>query len=320
MVPSRANSSGWMRKARMRNARTGTCLESLRLGLPRTALLLLLPLLAAGAEHPVSMWLAEGERNRVYILGSIHLLRQQDHPLPTVIDAAYEDAETLVMELDMDDIDPLALQAQTNRIGLLKDGRTLRQALGEERYAEAASAATALEIPLDMLQNTEPWFAAITVEQLVLLRIGFNPMLGVEMHLATRAGRDGKPITGLESVDEQLRLLDGLSMEAQGDLLLQTLEGGDAEEEMGRLIGAWRRGDIDFLETFMLEGIRENDELYETIVARRNRAWADDVVALLDDEEDYLLVVGALHLVGEDGLPALLQKRGVATRQMHESL
>jgi uncharacterized protein YbaP (TraB family) len=288
--------------------------------LPRTGLLLLLPLIALGEEHPVSMWLAEGENNRVYILGSIHLLREQDHPLPAVIEAAYEDAEALVMELDMDDIDPLALQTQTNQLGLLQDGTTLRQVLGEARYREAETAATALEIPLDMLQHTEPWFAAITVEQLLLLRIGFNPLLGVEMHLATKAGRDGKPITGLENFDEQLRLLDGLSIEAQGELLLQTLDSGDAEEEMGRLIAAWRRGDTDFLETFMLDGIRENTELYEAIVARRNRAWADDVVALLDDDEDYLLVVGALHLVGDDGLPALLRQRGVATRQMHESL
>ena len=171
-----------------------------------------------------------------------------------------------------------------------------------------------------MLQHTDPWFAAITVEQLLLLRIGFNPLLGVEMHLATKAGRDGKPITGLESFDEQLRLLDGLSIEAQGELLLQTLDSGDAEAEMGRLIAAWRRGDTDFLETFMLDGIRESSELYEVIVARRNRAWADDVVALLDDDEDYLLVVGALHLVGDDGLPALLRHRGVVARQMHESL
>lgn len=294
---------------------------SLSSRLPPAALLLLVPLIAAGGgEHPVSMWLAEGEENRVYILGSIHLLRQQDHPLPAVIEAAYEDAEALVMELDMDDIDPLALQAQTNRIGLLQNGSTLRQVLGEERYTEAESGARDLEIPLDMLQHAEPWFAAVTVEQLLLLRIGFNPLLGVEMHLATKAGRDGKPITGLESVDEQLRLLDGLSIDAQSDLLLQTLEGGDAEDEMNRLIAAWRQGDTDFLETFMLDGIRENAELYETIVARRNRAWLTEVVALLDDEEDYLLIVGALHLVGEDGLPALLRERGVATRQMHESL
>ncbi len=275
----------------------------------------------AAERHPVSMWLAEGERNRVYILGSIHLLRKQDHPLPAVIGRAYDDAEALVMELDMDDIDPLALQAETNRLGLLQDGRTLRQVLGEERYTKAAAAAEVLEIPLDMLQRTEPWFAAITVEQLVLLRIGFNPLLGVEMHLATRAGQDGKPIAGLETPGEQLHFLDGLSIDAQSALLFQTLsEGRDVRAETEQLIAAWRRGDIEFLEASMLAELRQHTELYETIVARRNRAWIDDVLALLEDETDYLLIVGALHLIGDDGLPALLLERGIEARQMHESL
>lgn len=288
----------------------------------RAVILLLAPIVCTAAEpQPVSMWLAEGERNRVYILGSIHLLRKQDHPLPAVIDRAYDDAEALVMELDMDDIDPLALQAETNRLGLLQDGRTLRQVLGEERYAEAAAAAEVLEIPLDMLQQTEPWFAAITVEQLVLLRIGFNPLLGVDMHLAARAGRDGKPIDGLETPDEQLHFLDGLSIEAQSDLLFETLSAGrDVPDEMDQLIAAWRRGDIEFLEAFMLADLREHEELYETIVARRNRAWVDDVLALLEDDKDYLLIVGALHLIGDDGLPALLRERGIETRQMHDTL
>lgn len=267
------------------------------------------------------MWLVEGERNRVYLLGSVHLLRQQDHPLPAALEAAYDDAEALIMELDLDDIDPVALQAETHRLGMLPDGRTLKDVLGDERYATAAAAAKELEIPLDLLAKTEPWFAAITVEQLVLMRIGFNPLYGIEMHMAMKATQDGKPITGLETVAEQLAFLDSLSAEAQGDLLLQTLsEGRNAEEDMGRLVGAWRAGDTGFLEEHMLAEIRKSAELYEAIVVSRNEAWVDDIVALLDDEHDYLVVVGTLHLIGDDGVPRLLNKQGIETRQMNEPL
>ncbi len=275
--------------------------------------------LADSGGQPVTMWMAEGASNRVYLLGSVHLLRKQDHPLPRVIDDVYADAETLYMELDMDDLDPLLMQATINRLGLLDEDTSLRDVMGDELYAEAAAAATELDIPLQMLERAEPWFAAITVEQLALARIGFNPSYGVEMHLLQKASRDGKTILGLESVEQQLGYLDGLSPGAQRELLMQTLtEAAGMRELMDDLILAWRSGDIDHLGQTLLDDVSGHPELYETIVASRNRLWADTIDELLEQSEDYLVVVGALHLVGEDGLPQLLQRRGVNIEQMHE--
>jgi uncharacterized protein YbaP (TraB family) len=275
--------------------------------------------LADSAGHPVTLWMAEGSSNRVYLLGSVHLLREQDHPLPRVIDDVYDDAETLYMELDMDDLDPLLMQATINRLGMLDEGTSLREVMGEELYAEAVAVAAELEIPLEMLERTEPWLAAITVEQLVLSRIGFNPSYGVEMHLLKKATTDGKTILGFESVEQQLGYLDGLSLEAQRYLLMQTLaESTTIREVMDDLILAWRSGDIGYLEQTLLEDVSGDLELYDTIVANRNRLWLDTIDELLERSEDYLVVVGALHLVGEDGVPQLLQQRGVKITQMHE--
>jgi uncharacterized protein YbaP (TraB family) len=284
-------------------------------------LLWLLPALALAdsAGHPVTMWMAEGTSNRVYLLGSVHLLRAQDHPLPQVIDNVYDDAETLYMELDMDDLDPLLMQSTINRLGMLDDGTSLRDVMGDDLYAEAMTVATELDIPLEMLERTEPWFAAITIEQLALARIGFNPSYGVEMHLLQKATRDGKAILGFESVEQQLAYLDGLSLDAQRELLMQTLtESATIREIMDDLILAWRSGDIDYLEQTLLEDVSGYPELYDTIVANRNRLWVDTIDELLQQGEDYLVVVGALHLVGKDGLPQLLEQRGVRILQMHE--
>jgi len=285
------------------------------------AWLVLLPALAPAdnAAHPVTLWMAEGAGNRVYLLGSVHLLREQDHPLPRVIDAVYDDAETLYMELDMDDLDPLLMQATINDLGMLDEGTSLRDVMGEDLYAEAIARAAELELPLDMLDRTEPWLAAITVEQLVLARIGFNPLYGIEMHLLQKASRDNKEILGFESVEQQLAYLDGLSLDAQRELLMQTLtESAAIREIMDDLILAWRLGDIDYLEQTLLDDVSGYPELYETIVAGRNRLWVDTIEALLEQEEDYLVVVGALHLVGEDGVPQLLEQRGIKITQMHE--
>lgn len=285
------------------------------------ALLWFLPLVALADDggHPVTMWLAEGASNRVYLLGSVHLLRRQDHPLPQVIDAAYDDAETVYMELDMDDLDPLLMQATINRLGMLDEGTSLRDVMGEQRYAEALAAAEQLDIPLAMLDRTEPWFAAITIEQLALARIGFDPTFGVEMHLLKKATVDGKEILGFESVEQQLGYLDELSLDAQRELLLQTLtESAAIREIMDDLISAWRSGDIDYLEKTLLDDVAGYPELYETIVADRNRLWVDTIDELLDHDDDYLVVVGALHLVGEDGVPRLLEQRGIRITQMYE--
>ena len=284
------------------------------------AMLWLLPVpRLADSAGPVTMWMAEGITNRVYLLGSIHFLREQDHPLPRVIGDVYEDAETLYMELDMDDLDPLFMQSTINRLGMLEEGTSLREVMGEELYTEAAAKAAELEIPLEMLERTEPWFAAITVEQLMLARIGFNPAYGVEMHLLKKASSDGKEILGLETVEQQLGYLDGLSLGAQRELLMQTLaESAVIREIMDDLILAWRSGDIDYLEQTLLDEVSGYPELYDAVVADRNRLWVNTIDELLDDGEDYLVIVGALHLVGEDGVPRLLEQRGVRITQMHE--
>lgn len=274
---------------------------------------------SAAAGHPVTLWEVKGAANSVYLLGSIHMLRAKDHPLPQVIDVAYDDAEIIVMELDMDDIDPLYTQAAFNKAGVLTDGTTLRDLMGEELYARAEEAAAAADIPLDMLSRSEPWLAAITVELMVLYRIGFNPMLGVEMTMTSRATADGKPIEGLESVDEQLGFLDGLPMQAQREMLVQTLvQSAQLGESIEILVGAWRNGDTATLAQELLSDLEQQADLHDALIVQRNLRWADTIEGWLNDDDDYLIVVGALHLVGDDGVPALLSRAGFEIRQLEE--
>ncbi len=285
------------------------------------ACLLALPGLSATQDtgHPISMWQIEGNSNRIYLLGSIHVLREQDHPIPTAIDDAYQDAEVLIMEVDMDDIDPIEMAGLVSELGMIGDGGSLQEIMGPALYNEAVDYASQLEIPLEMLGETEPWLAAITVEQMMLLRIGFNPQYGIEFHLSAMAGKDEKEILGFETAREQLEFLDGLSMPAQRSLLMQTLqESLSIEEDINLLINAWRYGDIDYFEETLLAEMRKYPELYKTLVVDRNRAWVEKIKKLTTEKVDYLVVVGALHLVGEDGVPALLSKQGISADQLNE--
>jgi hypothetical protein len=282
-------------------------------------LALALPSMAQQGDHPVSMWKLEGSTNSIYLLGSVHLLRAKDHPLPSIIQQAYEDAETLIMELDMDDIDPVEAQSVLTQLGLIHDDRSLNDLMGPDRYAEAEKLANSADIPLAMLAKSEPWLAAITVEQLMLARIGFNPQYGIENHLMEKAGLDDKEIRGLETVQEQLQFLDGMSLDAQRSLLLQSLkESVDIQTIMDELVHAWRHGDIAFMEDNMLDEMKQYPELYRTIVVNRNVSWLEQIEDLLDDQDDYLVIVGALHLIGEDGLPSLLDERGREIVQLRQ--
>ena len=274
----------------------------------------------ADAGHPLTLWQLDGRSNTVFILGSVHLLRAEDHPLPSRINDAYVEAERIIMEIDMDDLDPVSMQSRINELGLLRDGRSLEDLMGAELYAEAEAAAARMEIPLGLLAQTEPWLAAITIEQMALARIGFNAQYGIEMHFTSKAREDGKTIDGLETVDEQLSFLDGLSIEAQRDMLMQSLEEGlDLESMMDALITAWREGDVGFFSSTVLEDFRAYPELYAAIVSDRNERWVVQINDLLDDDDDYLVIVGALHLVGPDGVPTLLENQGASIRQLSQN-
>ncbi|MDX1403239.1 MAG: TraB/GumN family protein [Woeseiaceae bacterium] len=282
-------------------------------------LCLSLPCVAADEGHPLSMWRVSGASNDIYLLGSIHMLRESDYPLPSVMYDAYRDAETLVMEIDMDDMDPFEDQAIAAELGLINDGRTLRDLLGASNYSKAESMAAELNIPLMLLDQSEPWFAAITVEVMMLMRIGFNPMHGIESHFADMAVRDSKEILGFETTRQQLEFLDNLSPATQRDMLLQTLaDSMKISEMMDQMIDAWYFGKVDFLEQNLLSEMQKFRELHDTIVVRRNRNWVERINAMLREKDDYLIVVGALHLIGDQGVPKLLAARGHKVTQLHQ--
>lgn len=269
--------------------------------------------------HPVTLWEVRGASNTVYLMGSIHLLRNIDYPLPAALNAAYDDADALIMEIDMDDLDPIAAQRQFYQLGVLHDDTTLQDIMGPELYQQAFAAAEKIDIPLDMLSKTEPWYAAMTIELMALNRIGFNPEHGVEMHFMSKAMDDDKPIYGLETIEEQIGFLDGLPLQSQLDMLMSTLSESVAIEGiMDDMIRAWRRGDIASLESGLLQSFDENESLQKTLLTDRNNRWVEQIQERLDDAQDYLIVVGALHLIGENGVPLQLQRLNIPVRQLSE--
>ena len=165
-------------------------------------------------------------------------------------------------------------------------------------------------VQLESLDRLEPWAASLVYSVAGMAQLGFDPQLGVEEQLKSRAAADGKDITGLETLEFQLGLFDALSADDQARLLELTIDdAGGSAREIDRLTAAWRGGDGAALATLLLREYRRFPTLYEALVYRRNRDWVPQVEALLQRGDDSLVVVGAMHLVGRQGLIELLRLR-----------
>lgn len=269
---------------------------------------------AASGKH--TLWSLKGKSNTVYLLGSVHLLSPTEQ-LPAAMDAAYEDAEAILMEIDMDDVDPLDVQRIMLELGTLPEGRTLEQEIGAEAYARLTGQARELGVDPALLARFRPWLAGLTLAQLhLVVKMGLDPNSGVERRLSQRAVRDGKEIRGLETVEQQLGILAGLPADMQREFLMYSLEDTDrATQEIDAMLAAWRIGDADSLASHLAEGFEKYPEIYGPLTVQRNQRWVPQLEALLDDEQDYLVVVGALHLVGKDSVIDLLERKGHTIRQ-----
>jgi hypothetical protein len=247
----------------------------------------------------------------VVLLGSVHTLRDSDYPLPPAIDAFYAAADVLVMELDLDDLEATTIQAELIRAAMLPAELRLERVLEGSLYRAAELEAGELGMDLALLDRFEPWFVAITMLDLGMSRLGYRSDRGIEQYLLGRARRDQKEVLGLESLSTQVSVFDKLTLTEQSALLEQTLaELDSAAGIMDQMIDAWRDGRLDVLSASLLSEFEAFPELYDSLVANRNAAWINEIEHLLASESRYLVVVGGLHLVGNDSVIELLGARG----------
>jgi uncharacterized protein YbaP (TraB family) len=287
--------------------------ETLRRGLTRGLAGLAVFVFTAGAAQArgeSSVWTIQGKHNTVYLAGSVHALPKGHAEFPPALERAYAAAEAIVMEVDLDDLNPIEAVEFITTKGTLPAGQTLEQIVGE-KYSSVAALAASLEVPEVAIAKLEPWAAAMVLTQFALTKSGFEAELGIDMQLVARARTDGKTIDGLETVADQLSVFDDRTFAEQTQFLLDSAnDAPELSNDLDRLVAAWRNGDLAALEKEFLKERARTPALYDALLGARNRKWVPQIEALLDDDRDYLVVVGALHFVGSDGLLELLRKAG----------
>lgn len=287
---------------------------SRRAGLALCSLLLCVAARADGALH--SLWEVHGKHNTVFLLGSIHVLRQSDYPLAPELMAAYSSSKSVLMEVNLEELSSPLVQAEMFSSAMLPEGKTLTAVLGAQRFARADALAREVGVELSTFDQFAPWFAAEAISETQLSQLGFQPETGIEMYFMERAQKDGKSVAGLETVHDQISLFRNMPMDTQADYLVSSLEEAhDLPRQVDSMVRAWRRGDTQWFVAQLQSEIGRDPHLYQSVLGARNRNWLPKIEALLNDDKNYLVIVGTAHLVGQDSVIDLLKKDGVSAIQ-----
>jgi uncharacterized protein YbaP (TraB family) len=271
------------------------------------------------AQQPARnfIWKVTSQQHAIYLVGSIHLLTKDFYPLSPALDGAFKDSDLLVEEANLDDLLSPLSQALLLQRGLLPGGQTIDKVIAPATYALVTARVAALGIPIEPLKRFKPWMLAMTLEEFEWEKAGFDAMLGLDRHFHDRAKVDGKLIQGLETVEFQISLFDQLGADDQDRMLTDTLKNADSERaNVLKLTGAWKVGDVATVEQIALDDVKSDPAMYQRLLVGRNRAWMPKLEALFARPGPAFVVVGAAHLVGPDGLLAMLKARGYQIQQL----
>jgi len=264
------------------------------------------------------LWKIESKTNRVYILGSLHFFKKDLYPLSEKIEVAFRQSEVLVVEANISDIKKVDIQKLADRAFYPADD-SLEKHVSRETFDLIVKEVDGLGIPRELLNKQKPWFLAMTFVALESLKLGFDPNLGIDKHFLSKA-EGGKKILELEGLEDQLDLLSGFSDREQEFFLLYTLKDLKVmERELGELTQAWTSGDSKAMESILTRGVLEDKRLsfvLEKLVYERNRKMASRMEDFLKTRETYFVVVGAGHLVGDQGIIEILKAKGYPVEQL----
>jgi uncharacterized protein YbaP (TraB family) len=281
----------------------------LRRGIAALAAILALGATPAAAEP--ALWVLKDHDSTIYLFGTVHYLKPDTRWRSPKIDKALAESAELVLEVAGLE-DPSRVAPIMRSYGI-DTARTLSSKLTPKERGRLAEAARTIGIPPERMEPMRPWLAALTLMTAPALKAGYDPRSGVENVLTADAKLAGKPISGLETAEQQIRFFADMPEATQIALLEATLDDvDDAATQLDRMVDGWARGDDRALEREAIDEMkRDYPALYEIAVTRRNRAWADQLKTKLGGSGVSFVAVGGAHLVGPDSVIVELEKRGL---------
>lgn len=263
-----------------------------------------------------ALWVVRDRDTTIYLFGTVHLLKPGLSWFDEGVRQAFDASGELVTELGGTP-DLAAVQPAMLKYGVSMSGPALSEKLPPEKRAAFLKAMEEAGLPQAAVERFDPWLAGTQLSMLTLVRAGYDPKSGADETLDAAARAAGKPVSGLETIDQQFGYFDALPEAAQLKLLTDAIDKADeAPGEFAKLISAWASGDAERLGALMNEGLRSSPEMAKLLLSDRNARWADWIKARLDKPGVVFVAVGAGHLAGSDSVQAMLKARRVAAKRV----
>ena len=267
----------------------------------------------AAADAQSFLWEARDGERRVFLMGSMHIGRADFYPLPEAIQAAFAESSALAVEADVSD--PQAALIAMEK-GVYGKGDSLQQHLSADTVKRLQALLPRYGLNWELLTNLRPFMLYSTLVVAEGMRLGYDPQAGVDLHFLQKARERKLPIVELESIRFQMDMMNAFSDAEMDALLRQTLrqiERDTMGDELNSMTIAWREGDapgiLRIVEASFADDAKTRDAVMEKINTRRNRAMTDKIEGFLKSDKTYFVVVGALHLVGDEGIVNRLRQK-----------
>ncbi len=260
-----------------------------------------------------ALWVVKDEDTTIYLFGTVHILKPGLSWFDEAVKKAFDESGELVTEIGGTP-DPAAMQPLVIKYGVNMTGPTLTEKLPEDKRAALAKAMADAGVPMAAADRLDPWLAAVQLSMLAVVKAGYDPASGVEEALNKAAKTANKPVSGLETVEQQFGFFDSIPQDGQVKFLVETVDKlGEAAGTLDKMVAEWAAGDAEGLAVLMNEGMAASPEIGKVLLADRNARWAEWIDARLDKPGVVFVAVGAGHLSGGDSVQAMLEKRKIKT-------
>ena len=268
-------------------------------------------------ESKATLWKVKGDHNTMYLLGSIHVLSKHAYPLKPALERAFDDANQVVFEIDLTQFTPTSFRQEFKRTALYPSGQSLSKKLSPGTIELLKSVLPDYGLTLDKVERFKPWFLAEWLSSRALEMAGFSDQLGVDFYFYHKAKAAGKPVLGLETLRDQAQIFDSFNDQESELYVVSTISGLPAYAVMvGRLVDAWKNGDVGLLDQLLNQDKRSDPTTHDVLFSKRNSKWMPEIERFAHENGNYLIIVGAGHLVGDDGVIAQLKRAGYAVQQL----
>jgi uncharacterized protein len=284
-------------------------------------------LLASGAQasEPVksaatinadpALWVVKDADTTIYLFGTIHLMKPEVQWFDGGVKAAYDASSEIVME--MVEPEPSVAQRAVQKFAIDPDGPALSKKLSAKQLRAYTKAMEGLNLPAASFEQFEPWFVATMLGIMPLQKYGFSPEAGVEKVIGAAAKRDGKKVSGLETMEQQLSFFDTLPEALQIKLLDETIKGLPGfGKQINGMLASWKVGKTDKLASALNKAMKETPEISKVLLKDRNARWTDWVAKRMDQPGTIFIAVGAGHLAGKDSVQSMLKARNITVTRI----